>query len=98
MDSLTKFNEWFDRNHTHVERQIQVMKKQALNIRNYVELFRTYPANSLEFKVEVEKLYNEISNICDEIREVDNCLAEDYEGFKSVLELMHSEMSRLVDE
>lgn len=93
MGSLEKFEEWCDRNHTHLERQLYVMRKQALNIGRYVELFRTYPANSPEFKVEVEKLYREIGNICDEIREVDGILAEDYGSFVDVLTMMQEELN-----
>lgn len=71
------------------------MGRQVENQLQYVSLFSKYPANSIEFKIEVERLYSEISPILDEFRENNDNLIANGRRFIEVLECLEKEIERL---
>jgi hypothetical protein len=96
MDTLNKFIGWENRSRTHTNRHIIVLQKQIDNMRSYVELFGKYPANSIEFKVEVERLYLEIKDICDEMGEVAQGFSDDSGSFIEILDSLKEDLKRKV--
>ena len=95
MDSLEKLKLWSDREQTHMNRFIFILGKQVTNQRSYVDLFSKYPANSLEFKIEVERLYEELGGILIDCKENIEDLMKDLEEFQDVLETFHSEIDKM---
>lgn len=95
MDTLEKFQEWSTQNGVHLNRHIVVMQKQAQNLRAYVDLFERYPANSVEFKVEVEKLLSQIGDIATEMKEVNDSFAQDCDRFVDILNSLKQDILRV---
>lgn len=94
---IESFKNWSDRNGVHLSRHIVIMTKQTENLRSYVELFQKYPANSPEFKAEVESLLEGIKVLADELHEVNGQFAEDCSDFSGVLEALKTEILNHVE-
>lgn len=95
MNTLEKFRLWADQNETYLNRFMRIIERQVQNQRNYVDLFSRYPANSVEFKIEVERLYNQISPILDDVRENNQNLMDNMDLFKEVMEELGKDIGKL---
>lgn len=92
---INKFVEFEETNETYLTRFLNILKRQVENQGKFVGLFAKYPVNSVEFKVEVTKLYNEISPILDEFIENNDNLISNGKKFIEVLELLDEEIEQL---
>lgn len=97
-DTLEMFHQWSFQNDTHMQRSLNILERQIKNQRDYVELFHKYPANSVEFKVEVEKLYRDLGNLLEEFRENTADHAHDFELFQKVLKRMRKDIDKLPED
>lgn len=95
MDTLEKFRLFEGRNATHLNRFLKILERQVDNQRQYVELFRRYPANSVEFKVEVERLYSELCPLLEDFQENNNNIISDGELFVEVLNELRKDINKL---
>lgn len=95
---LEEFMDWSDRNAVHLNRHISIANKQTDNLRAYVELFQKYPANSIEFKVEVEKLLFGIGELANELQETTSQFSQDAADFMGILDGIKQEFLKRAHE
>lgn len=95
MDALDKLREFEERHATHLNRFLIILQEQVANQGEYVELFQKYPANSIEFKAEVEKLYHELSYLLEDFRENNKELIRDGEVLVEAMTMIEEDIKKL---
>lgn len=99
MDELTeKYQEWCDRDHTHLIRQLNLIRRHVLNEKAWLDVLDEKNLDFSERKAKLIKLRQELGNIYDETREFMDDLMEDKKRFVEILTLLGKEFEKLPNE
>lgn len=95
MNTLEMFEDWSGRHHTHVDRHILILNKQAESLRSYVELIKNHPVNDYEFLVEILKIHGKLVTLIDELAETNHSFIQDCDDFREILDSLKQDFLKV---
>lgn len=95
MNTLEMFEDWSARHHTHVDRHILILNKQAESLRSYIELIRSRPVNDDEFLTEILKIHGKLVTLIDELGEINLSFIQDCDDFRDILDSLKQDFLKV---